>query len=140
MHYHKINLPILDTMKNQIISLTTAKLAKEKGFNNPEYLYYHSDGGDAKLSARVIDHNEFVPRYSAPDQSLLQKWLREEHELLISVMPFSMDIFNDHEADDTWCATIHAEMGTLIAAYYDYESYESALEAGLSYALELINP
>lgn len=70
-------------MQDELVGLEVALLAKEKGFNidQPKGFYNH---GDSKLilwvdSERYNEQKDFIA--FAPTQSLLQKWLRENHEI-----------------------------------------------------------
>lgn len=58
-------------MKEQLISFETAKLANEKGFKF-----------DWQINFDIFDDSLFI---NSPTQSLLQKWLREEKKIHISV-------------------------------------------------------
>lgn len=75
-----------------IITFKTAKLAKEKKFNVECFNYYqdsHRAGVksiNSPITNSLIDelHEEdkyCVIFYTAPSQSVLQKWLREEHNI-----------------------------------------------------------
>ena len=102
----------------------TAKLAKEKGFNigNDNSESYNEDGSVTKAGNQNYD--EICYRVT---QSLLQKWLREEHGIILEVkylvkpnvwiplLPLIEDIF-----------------------FFDGGTYEQALEEGLQEALKLI--
>ena len=111
-------------MKEQLISFETAKLAKEKGF-------------EVKCSTYKIHlpYSKENPCY-IPTQSLLQKWLREEHNLHISVDN------NNYEIKNMWCYDIHKLPYGLLRLWKrgekTYSSYEEALEKGLQEALKLI--
>ena len=144
-------------MKENIISFPVAKLAKEKGFDEPcidtykdVELYKHkakryNSSFNTEWREELIKNsamsNAKIARYSAPTQSLLQKWLRDVHNLY----PFAwcnasgwgwelektngthisiMDIDGDVEGTEP-------ESGM-------FKSYEEALEAGLQEALKLI--
>ena len=82
-------------MEDKLVSLETAKLAKEKGFpqepNRRKVPYYNYKGefnGDVTDFLRKYLREEDtsdVESVSAPTQSLLAKWLREEHEIDILV-------------------------------------------------------
>ena len=64
-------------MKEELITFDTAKLAKEKGFNDTEtYVSYHYciSSKEAVLDGDRLFKEIYIP---APTQSLLQKWLRE---------------------------------------------------------------
>ena len=70
-------------MKEELISFDVAKLAKEKGFNEPIKKVYNTLGEvwDAHYSYMKNDNVDSGASCTAPTQSLLQKWLREEHEI-----------------------------------------------------------
>lgn len=75
-------------MKDELITFETAKLAKEKGFNNGSgYGYGISRKPEIPHYGNVFknsDSNNSV-NFEAPTQSLLQRWLREVHNIFISV-------------------------------------------------------
>jgi len=132
-----------------LISFNTAKLAKEKGFDIPciatykdAELYHHKSKRyiDLSMSKKWIEEpiknsamlDAKVPRYSAPTQSLLQKWLRDVHNIHIEIQ--SPDTPNE-----TWGSHIRYinKFGNR-GDCGDSETYEQALEAGLLEALKLI--
>ena len=126
-------------MEDTRITFETAKLAKEKGFpqetNRLEIPYYNYKGefkGDVSdwrirkyLRGEDTSDIEFV---SAPTQSLLTKWLREEHNIhLIAYKNINIDGYD-------WCY-ITTDGITNINSY---KTYEEAYEIGLQEALKLI--
>ena len=128
-------------MKEQLITLETAKLAKEKGFNITTKSFYGCDspagGGNANAlftvelkKEGVLQSQEGTMVYDAPRQSLLQKWLREKHDINIQMVEY----FNLHGLMLGWHCKVYSpvfrcELG---------ESYEESLEKGLQEALKLI--
>ena len=78
---------------------------------------------------------------SFPSQSLLQKWLREEHKIHIIVNPYSN---NDSELD--WTVEVIKNILVFNETYKSFmpkvitikDTYEEALEKGLVYSLKLI--
>lgn len=82
-------------MTDTIISLEVAKLAKEKGFSVGSPNYYNLVHGDLRTSgvgksgfapeARPSNSNNTFAIAEAPTQSLLQRWLREQHYVFITV-------------------------------------------------------
>ncbi len=75
----------------------------------------------------------YLETFSAPTQSLLQKWLREVHNLHISI------VFDKNTANTYYCYMINSIKGyTNIESKHAFFSYEEALEAGLQEALKLI--
>ena len=73
-------------MKEQLISFETAKLAKEKGFDEKCLFFYTGDSKELKqINLKGISNSDTISFCSAPSQSLLQKWLREKHGIDILV-------------------------------------------------------
>lgn len=135
-------------MKEELISFETAKLAKEKGFNEECYHVYNIfDNGNILDSAydmtgyllfseedlKYANDNGYNCIY-APTQSLLQKWLREVHKIHISVemgLLYSVDVVYE--------VIVKREANVEVEFINDeYKTYEEALEVGLQEALNLI--
>lgn len=135
-------------MKEQLITVRTAILAKEKGFsfesmdNNYElgyhdYFYWHTN----KNRIVAISHYEKDNTHSdgwismglaAPTQSLLQKWLRENHAINMLLEPYP---------DYYWCYVFRwtkDKQHSLDGPEGIGDTYEDALEKGLQKALKLI--
>lgn len=64
-------------MTEELVTLETAKLLKEKGFN--EYCKDIIKEDDNRIMQSVFRTNKNLPKlcYSRPTQSVAQKWLRE---------------------------------------------------------------
>ena len=117
-------------MEEQLVSLEVARLLKEKGFCNGSTHYYSNlnskqelhknDNGAVYINGMELDFIE------APTQSLVQKWLRDEHNFFVLV-----------ELD---CIGLHPHIyNGEIDCKGDYcLSYESALEEGLLMALRYL--
>ena len=125
-------------MEDTRITFEAAKLAKEKGFpqepNRLKIPYYNYKGefkGDVKDWLRKYLRKEDtsdVESVSAPTQSLLAKWLREQHNIhLIAYKNINIDGYD-------WCY-ITTDGITNINSY---KTYEEAYEIGLQEALKLI--
>lgn len=114
----------------ELIEFSTAVLAKEKGFNIEQCNYYNSHG---QLNESLEDF--FIPRFEAPSQSLLQRWLREVHGISTIV---------DTDVTLSWVfriQSLHPEAtytGEFMQSNHMYSTYETALEAALQTALKLI--
>lgn len=113
-------------MTEQLISLETAKLAKEKGFDGVCCQYYDKDDRLDSPSGYdgwpFCNWNEIGDHYSAAPQSLVQKWLREVHcwhvEVTWDTVTYEYRVFHpDYE-------------GETIRKWW-FNTYEEALEAGL---------
>lgn len=124
-------------MIDQLVTFDTAKLAKEKGFDLPCPYRYIKD--------RSIDFWGYDPNYehgfhrnnvcvgiSAPTQSFLQKWLRENHAMHINVT------YIIHK--DVWCFSLIDIKNRELIDYDESITFEEALESGLQEALKQINP
>jgi hypothetical protein len=153
-------------MKEQLVSFEVAKLAKEKGFSENCFHHYNSDGcvceNHVEMNKMYIaTHNLLANntdfelerwgggnKYSivAPTQSLLQKWLREKHNIVINIsaIPNFIDLNNKKVSfyyniikNNDWIEENFDEKTSIEETYYD--TYEEALEVGLLEALKLIN-
>lgn len=114
-------------MKEQLISLDTAKLAKEKGFDiytgkawikkeNQELFFTSSYTG---ITDGIVYHR--------PTQSLLQKWLREIHNIDMNISKDSQDIYH---------CMIYTK--ARVEGPKFSKTYEGVLEKGLQEALKII--
>jgi len=118
-------------MKEQLIEFETAKLAKEKGFDwiiSDDKFYDYS----GQLDFTFQGYSEGVTengRTPAPSQSLLQKWLRDKHSIMVYLKPYW------EEEYCLWRSSILMKNG-----YQSdfYSTYEKSLEKGLQEALKLI--
>lgn len=153
-----------ETITEQIISFKTAKLAKEKGFDNlyNKYFYTEEDGlcsidcdgevlnvfnDDLALKSHTYccngdfwyDENkeEFYDpiKFPAVTQSLLQKWLRKTNKILVEVV--AVDDW-DHWIYSITTEGIMCPFEQLPWSGIEYLTYEEALEIGLQEALKLI--
>ncbi|WP_195664379.1 MULTISPECIES: hypothetical protein [Bacteroides] len=129
-------------MTEELITLETAKLMKNKGFSECVFTFYEADGveGDMILSETYDYSENFNKRegfLSAPSQSLVQKWLRETKNLHISIIRNACGYGYD---------ICKADNGTHIADGIfkgpndggQWDTYEEALEVGIQEAIKLI--
>lgn len=122
-------------MENRIVTYETALLANEKGFDCMKANCYGDnmayDTGVHR--GTLIQAGTTLNYILAPNQSLLQKWLRDEHNLSIKIDDF---FTNDKLRFDY----IVAPLGTQEESNSDiFETYEEALEAALVEALNTID-
>jgi len=125
-------------MNEKLIDVKTAKLAKTKGFDiHTEYGY--TKEGKKRLVCSLKSDVSISDQVwiKAPTQSILRKWLRETHNLLIEV------IWNGNE-EFYFIIKVKEILGeTLYESFDDHDIghwniYEEALESGLYEALKLI--
>ena len=126
-------------MKEELIKFETAKLAKEKGFNIEGYYYYDEDNQELLIhddDAFTVQNTKPDICWYAPTQSLLQKWLREEHDIIVWVTPYTNGgkkctfLWNIGGIDNIW--------RLLNFSMEKHPTFELALESGLQEALKLI--
>ena len=130
-------------IEEEYISFETAKLAKEKGFNEEISTLYKN--GIFKHHKQHHSNNPFISNMgmtdnccSAPTQSLLARWLRDDCGISVEVYSstshgYGYDICN---TDGTDIGRGYIFRGQNEYALWD--SYEEAMEKGLQDALELV--
>ena len=128
-------------MQEELVTLETAILAKEKGFNIfTDVCFANTPNSDDMQYKKIkLHHSHSVGSVDsfgniltlvayAPTQSLLSKWLREEHNIhLIAYKNINIDGYD-------WCY-ITTDGITNINSY---KTYEEAYEIGLQEALKQI--
>lgn len=147
-------------MQEQIIGFELAKLAKEKGFNWPVINFYtpnvYLTNAEGYQTERLKSSNwnngqgsyptepEDV-ECSAPTQSLLQKWLREKHNIHVEIelTDTTTEFYYQHTIVDSKNREYHdKDMTDQAKSITNWElkftTFEGALEDGLFKALKLI--
>ncbi len=157
-------------MQEKLIKFETAKLAQEKGFNIPCSIVFDLQNNNEVIDFREQealnfikdcetgfrtkalnyfkedynrkdDNKDFGYFITRPTQSLLQKWLREVHNIHIQI-----EINSNEEYRVTVFQIIkkfkdtfnRAEFNKNQFSQHKFKSYEEALEVGLLEALKLI--
>ena len=131
-------------MKEQLVSIETARLAKEKGFSEI-CTHTYSFNSKSKMYGKIVEYTfgcdySTISRFNIliPTQTILQKWLRERHRIHIWV---------DAGAEDNTDVNSKIKYQAVVVSFNDnedddnvwVETYEEALESGLQLALTLIN-
>jgi len=149
-------------MYEELIAFETAKLAKEKGFQEingclygfikykdttdphlKELIGYANinifdiDGQEERLVSNTCNYfgDSNGETYEAPTQSLLQRWLREKHGIFIVLLPDSDNGMFGY--DILIKGDIHTQANTFELDEV-IGTYEEALEQGLLEGLKLI--
>lgn len=145
-------------MKEELITYDTAVLAKEKGFNI-ECLHFYTKPNSKMFG--IDEHGRSYPiknkskslyvigehatlniksAFYVPSQSLLQRWLREVHNIHVFCC---LDIIDKHGSywveigiKDT--STGYGYKGVFETELNEGKTYEEVLEIGLYQALKLI--
>ena len=133
-------------MKDELISFKTAVLLKKIGFKEAVNLCYAD--GDERIAKpyNTSPYSEYyndLEYYSAPTQTFLQRWLRENYNLHIQI-EYSKN-HNDQYGFYIYSGGIERVEHELyildlknLYYYYKYKRFEEALEEGLQQALKLI--
>jgi len=109
-------------MKEELVKFETAVLAKEKGFESyKNCITFPSTIKDFKKSNLAVT------------QSLLQKWLREIHNIDIMIIPKYKDLGKFYG-----CILEVDNKKTISNLGSNFKNYEEALEKGLLEGLKLI--
>lgn len=116
-------------MEEQLISFETAKLAKIKGYQEwtrDSYTPYKSHAYLC-IGHSSINRSKYI---AAPTQSLLQKWLREKHNIHTAILACEVPASE---------VKYYIFKGKLKHEWSDlFDTYEEALEKDLYEGLKLI--
>ena len=132
-------------MEETLISFETAVLAKEKGFNIAT-VYGYDNNGSLKEYFTYASYSPGEPEiriedfickweYQAPTQGLLQKWLREVHNIYLTVIPVGD---SGYELRYWYYSILGVYCKDGQHGINRFQTYEEALEAGLLKALKLV--
>ena len=115
------------------VSFETAKLLKEKGFDEPTTKSYYTEDFENPM---IFSHDLLsciqTDEFLCPTIQMAMKWLREVHNLIILVeverVTYGNVTYNWSIIDDNsdYSVTVRAK----------YPVYESACEAAIKYCLE----
>lgn len=112
-----------------IIKLETAILAKKKGFDRQSYHFYDPKGKQG------YDYNSFwgdLEGYVfAHSQSDLQTWLREKHDIIVSIIPHFYGSYSSPTVKYRYKVMTHEDNR-------EFNKWEDCLELGLLEALNEI--
>lgn len=112
------------------VSFETAKLLKEKGFNESTDKQFNSDKivGDYNITDRSRNPERYL---DAPTIQMAMKWLRKAHNIDIIINVSSKD-----ESDDKRKYTYAIVSNRFIGTDNVKRIYEEACEAAIKYCLE----
>lgn len=116
------------------VSFETAKLLKEKGFNEECYLHYSSNG-----KTQYWNYQSPVDGIPAPTLQMAMKWLREVHNLFIQVTIVPHTTVTIEQ--DYYVFAVCKDRRNLAFIRSDhphdcYSTYEEACETAIKYCLE----
>jgi len=127
-------------MEEQLVTYPVALLAKEKGFDIP--VKYGVYGKKMKLTSMEngtlcnwnadTKQQERSKATSVPTQSILNKWIRENKNVVVWLKPANTEY-------NKWSIYVDDGYGRhILTEYIIVRGYEEALERGLEVALELM--
>ena len=125
-------------IEEDYVSFDTAKLLKEKGFDERVKSYFTDDGLEGYMFGTGRKSNSELEEcfYSRPTLQMAMKWLREVHNYDVCICldsyvePFGNDYYilirrkNDRYENISPCEQVF------------FKTYEEACEAGIKYVLE----
>lgn len=123
----------MNIVTEDFVSFETARLLKEKGFNEKVVCYY-DDGGSLNLNKFVefqcCNQGYGSSIFAAPTLQMACKWLREVHNLWCEISP---------EGKGLWYREVYSltdEEYIPNSNGHKIKSYEKACEAAIKYCLE----
>lgn len=133
-------------MTETLITFETAKIAKQKGFHIMPDMFF--DNIDTLRSTKIlkmpgcypgsvsfVSMYQEVDVYYAPSQSLLQKWLREVHNIDITIMIVGSAEYEYYIHKNK---QLMKNNNSTVTTENQDNMYEFTLETGLLEALKLI--
>lgn len=119
------------TIKEDYVSFETAKLLKDKGFDEPTIGTYNIESKNPILIERPIRAIHCEAIISAPTLQMAMKWLREGHNLFI-------DTYYDCDFGEGYKFSVHKlPKGTTLESHNEsYSTYEKACDGAIKYCLE----
>lgn len=121
----------MTTITEDYVSFETAKLLKEKGFDEHCFTSYNTFLSNHKVEESKVSEWGKANQIYRPTLQMAMKWLREVHNLHIDVDPSEGD----------WNPTVlELENWSCVVKFGDeipiQDSYEQACEAAIKYCLE----
>ena len=127
-------------IEESYVSFNTAKMLKETGFDIPcrglyvtdrtgYYEFREYDNKQTKDDLCWNTEDGFQYEYLAPTQALAARWLREVHNIDITV-----DVYNR----DYYCCNVYQNKHLMLIKNIVNENYDEVLKDGLREALRII--
>ena len=121
-------------IKEDYCSYEVAKILKEKGFNESCYTcYVEKEISHYDYSSTNYELIDGV--ISCPTIQMAMKWLREEKNIFIVIVPHAYDYINEKNKSYACSLWVNDNYYEYIESK-NYPSYEEAVEAALKYCLE----
>jgi hypothetical protein len=120
------------------VSFETAKLLKEKGFNEECFALYNPDGVLIQSGIRLnnIQVGRVKGSYAAPTLQMACKWLREVHNICITIYPNKEKGYEAVLYDIKDNVEIVLQSLGVYGTHIFGDYYEEVVEAAILYSLE----
>jgi len=133
-------------MKEQLVTFEVAKLAKEKGYKvkyESGQFFFLADKDENYLKDKPhrtpFEHYAYI---LSSTQSLLQKWLRDEHDIQVYSYSHTVRGGDKGKKFGDYIYVVNPLYGDTVlmgdSREGKYQSYEESLEKGIYQALKLI--
>lgn len=131
----------MTTITEDYVSFETAKLLKEKGFDEGcSFVVNAVSKGVMPVSWPTTNseiEDEKADLIALPTLQMAMKWLREEKNILIYVYPvIDLQVKNNYTFYWRWDGKKKRHDASHIGDKHNYESFEQAVEAAVKYCLE----
>ncbi len=126
-------------MKHLFLNAELSKLAREKGFKEECLGWYYSNYGAANYKEKDLvlryiegkcytqDHPSNIP---APLYQQIVDWMREEHKLIIHILPFGEGLCGWYVQKTNWMYEFPMDERRLSTGYY--KALEEAVKQALN--------
>ena len=115
-------------IEEDYVSFETAKLLKEKGFNEPTMHYFNADG-----TKRKFQQAHYLDDVAQPTPQMVMKYLRVMYNIFISIDIYSKDF----EGNIRYCANIYWYGSRMILdTPIICDTFEETCDASIKYVLE----
>ena len=127
------------------VSFETAKLLKEKEFDEPCYSWYSPYGDFNERGNKMTNSDCALQTVMAPTLQMAMKWLREEHNFFIEIQCYGCEADEKAHFEYSYVISEYVKMDEKICTVVGLEqrkgksqfmSYEQACEAAIKYCLE----
>ena len=115
------------------VSFDTAKLLKEKGFDEMTELAYGLEHGHIRndLPVNYWRNSEIGEyKFSCPTLQMAMKWLREVHKIHVVIYPYGDYSCDNYQFD------VYKDNRLVVSKDDGYITYEQSCEAAIKYCLE----
>ena len=119
----------MTTITEDYISFETAKLLKEKGFDNISSIMY-KENGEICVNPKSVSSWRLKCWYPCLTLQMAMKWLRKEHKVNIEIH------YNRFGENYNYLIIYKPEVLDDIRSLGFYSYYEDAAEAAIKYCLE----